>query len=74
VALSDTDDPDNVFLETVLSISALLVHTVDFVMEIENEAKTLWGRFEEVVLVVVHSEPEIAKLYQELHEEMQALL
>jgi hypothetical protein len=74
VALSDTDDPDNVFLETVLSISALLVHTVDFALEIGNEAKTLWGRFEEVVLVGVHSQPEIAKLYQQLHDEIQAQL
>jgi hypothetical protein len=74
VALSDTDDPDNVFLATVLQISALLVQSVDFVLELEKEAKQLWDRFEEVVAAVVNTRPELAALYRALHDQMQNLL
>jgi hypothetical protein len=74
VSLSDTDDPDSMFLATVLSISALLVHTVDFVLELGKESKGLWNRFEEVVLAIANKHDETAKLYQELHEQMQLLL
>jgi hypothetical protein len=74
VALSDNDDPDNVFLETVLGIAAILVHTMDFASEIEKEWAKLWDRFEDVVLSIVHSQPELDGLYHQLHEQMQALL
>jgi hypothetical protein len=74
VSLSDTDDPDNAFLATVLSISALLVHTVDFVLELGKESEHLWSRFVDVVIAIVNKHEETKRLYHALNEEMQLLL
>jgi hypothetical protein len=74
VTLSAPDDPDNRFLETVLGISALLLHTVDFVMEIGKESNHQWHRFEEVVICLVDKHKELAELYYGISEKLLSLL
>jgi hypothetical protein len=73
VAWSDPDDPAGEFLETVLGISALLLHTVGFVIEIGKEANRQWHWFEEVVTSFVRNDRRLEKLYQELDEELLSL-
>jgi hypothetical protein len=74
VALSDPDDPDSKFLETVVGISALLLHTVDFVMEIGKESSRQWHRFEEVVTSMVDKHEQLAELYHDIDEGLLSLL